>query len=190
MIGVRAVEFGHAIRSMKINGFDLREAIRHWSARKTLLGKVFVDAGFAYTGESKPAPAEVSAQLEQASRHLAELEVLQAQYNRSQRLHFEGGEINLAVGLKLAGAMTQQSNMWRGYAERGLLTFAAYRDDLTQGRKADENFAKRQMPSAMAMAKAEDYLRRAAQLRGAIALANANSMELADDLAPLFSRGD
>jgi hypothetical protein len=189
LIGVRAVDFGHAIRSMEADGRDLREAVRHWSARKTLHGKFSVDIRCARGDERWPAPAMLSVQLERASCRLSRLEVTQARHGRRRGRQFEDGEIDLATGLKLARAPTQPSCMWRGWPERGLPTFADRHDQPTQGRKADRNFARRQRTSESERAKAVDHLLRAARLRVAIASADARSMGLDDEIAPLPPRG-
>ena len=173
---------------MKITGIEIREAIKHWTSQKTLLAKVFVDSGFAFGGEDKPAPEEVARQLEQASRFVAELESLQQQYNAAQRFAFDGREITLSVGVKLVAAYAQLSNLWRDYAERGMLNAESpYNPNLTLTRKDDEIHAVRRVSTAEASRISASYARKAGVLRGAVALANSASIEAPEVLGPMFS---
>jgi hypothetical protein len=97
---------------MKITGIQIREAVKHWTAQKLLLSKVFVDSGFSFPNENKQTPEEVAAQFEQASRCVAELESLQQAYNGAHSFVLEGRMLTLSEGVKLMAAYAQLVNMW------------------------------------------------------------------------------
>ncbi|MEY2785859.1 MAG: hypothetical protein RL277_2071 [Planctomycetota bacterium] len=173
---------------MKITGIQIREAVKHWTAQKLLLSKVFVDSGFSFPNENKQTPEEVAAQFEQASRCVAELESLQQAYNGAHSFVLEGRMLTLSEGVKLMAAYAQLVNMWTSYAQRGLLDIERpYNTSDGLRRAATDVVAVRRRTTEEANQMAAVYSKKASRLRNAVAVANTSAWDISDEKLPLFT---
>lgn len=176
--------------TMQVNGFQIREAIKHWTLKREMAVKVFNDAGFTFDGENKTHPVEAAEAVRNSDEAVARLETFQQQFNSSISVEFNGKPIKLSQAVKMIAGVGRLENLWKTYAGKGLSGtdhHRGYGEALAVVRKADEVHAKRVMPLADCVAKAAQFAKQQAALRALISSANGTQIAVPEDLMDLFA---
>lgn len=159
----------------KVNGYEIREALRSWKIKKDMSARVFADSVHAFPDEDKVKPEKAFAEYTVADMNIAELEAAQQLYNLSVTVTVMGEEMTLARAVKLVGGAGRAEKMWREVAIPKKDRYG-YDRDLT--RNADEVRAVRQISSEKATEYAMAASSRAAAIRSAIATGNSVAVEI------------
>lgn len=177
-------------KQMRVNGFQIREAIKQWNLKREMAVKVFNDAGFAFDGETKTSPIEAAEAVRNSDEAVARLETFQQQFNSVQGFEFNGKTISLAQAVKMIAGIGRLENLWKTYASKGLGGndhHRSYGETPTTIRKEGEIHAKRTLPLAECVANAAKYAKQQAALRALISSANGTQIVVPDDLQELFA---
>ncbi len=175
---------------MQVNGFQIREAIKQWTLKREMAIKVFNDAGFVFEGETKIPPHRAAEEIETSDAAVAQLETFQQAFNASHMVTFNGKSITLSQAVKMIAGIGRLENLWKTYASKGLAgneSRHSYGETPATVRKDGEVHAKRVMPLADCVAKATQYAKQQAALRGLISSANGTLITVPDDLVGLFT---
>lgn len=175
---------------MQVNGFQIREAIKHWTMTREMAVKVFNDAGFTFPDEQKTSPADAAEAVRRSDEAVARLETFQQQFNSSVSVEFNGKPIKLSQAVKMIAGVGRLENLWKTYASKGLSGNDSHRSyGETPGtiRKEGEVHAKRVMPLADCVAKAAQFAKQQAALRALISSANGTQIAVPEDLMDLFA---
>lgn len=176
---------------MQVNGFQIREAIKHWTLTREMAVKVFNDAGFTFPDEQKTSPVDAAEQVRAADEAVARLETFQQAFNASIGMSFNGKQISLSQAVKMIAGVGRLENLWKTYAGKGLSGSDGGRRSFGETpstiRKEGELHAKRVMPLADCVAKAAQFAKQQAALRALISSANGTQITVPDDLMDLFA---
>lgn len=157
---------------IKVTGYQIREAIRKWNLKRDMLAAAFKDSLKRFQDEQKPDPSDVMRDYKIADRTIALLQVAQDHYNLGITIDDKGTP--LAIGVKLLGGAGRMEKMWR--------SVAAPEENRYGGdgsvRRADEVTAAPTVTKAEAFHLAEEAGNYSAELRKAIATANATMFEV------------
>ena len=160
---------------MKVNGYQIREAIKRWLLQRDTLAKQFNENLYAFEDEQKPSPLEVMRQFDKADRSMARLEEVQQLYNQHVRCDVQGESETLALCVKLVGGAGRRSKMWRD-AGPGKPDRYSYRDERRE-RSRDTDYANRQVSVDECVSYATEAAKYASALRNAIAKGNCAEVE-------------
>lgn len=177
-------------KQMRVNGFQIREAIKQWNLKREMAVKVFNDAGFAFDGETKTHPVEAAEAVRHSDEAVARLETFQQQFNSVQGFEFNGKTISLAQAVKMIAGIGRLENLWKTYASKGLGGndhHKSWGEPPSTVRKEGEIHAKRTLPLAECVANAAKYAKQQAALRALISSANGTQIVVPDDLQELFA---
>lgn len=176
---------------MKVNGFQIREAIKQWTLKREMATKLFNDAGFAFPGETKITPSIRANEVEQADQAVANLESFQQAFNASQNVDFNGKTITLSQAVKMVAGVGRMENLWKAYASKGLVgqatTRHSYGVETVDIRKDGETHAVRTTPLETCVQEATRFARQQAALRAQIASANGRQTDVPTGLLELFA---
>lgn len=163
---------------MKVNGFQLREAIKRWTLQRDTIAAQWTESLWRFQDEDKPGPEKLMAQFETADVRLARLEEIQERYNLRQNFVLDGTEFTLAMGVKLIGGAGRREKMWRQAAGGANTPDRWGNRDARPERDPDKTYAVRSMPPAECLGMSLTAARWASQLRNAISLANTRDIDI------------
>lgn len=176
---------------MKVNGFQIRESIKHWTLRREMAIKLFNDEGFIFQDETKVIPAIRAAEVQKADEAVAKLESFQQLFNAAQSVTFNEASITLSQAVKMVAGIGRMENLWKAYASKGLSGQAAsrrgYGESTNDVRKDGETHAVRVTPLETCIDAATKFARQQAALRALIASGNGHQIDVPTDLMELFA---
>lgn len=169
---------------MKVNGFQLREAVRRWELIRENAAKQFPATHWAFEGETdRLTPDATMERYVQADTAIAKLQTWQQQYNLSVPLDVLGFHMTLSEAVKRLGAAGRAEKMWRvALNDEGQERYSNRRDIV---RPKDEIRAKKLMKPDALMERANKASKFSGALRAAIAKGNVTEVELPVDPALL-----
>jgi hypothetical protein len=160
---------------MRVTGYALREAIKRHTLRRDTAASMFENTLKRFPDEHKPTPDEVMNTFVTADLAIAALQTAQMRYNIEQVVKIGGRSISLAEAIKRVGGVGRSEKMWRSAAA------PSKRD--AYGRDDDERDPSR-VRSVVTLTPLEAADRallagkQAAELRQAIAVANAAALDI------------
>lgn len=167
---------------MKMNGYQIREALRRWGLKRDTAASQFDASLKRFDDETdKASPVSVMNSFAFADTKLAVIQVAQDRYNLAVKVpvRFVDGvarEISLAEAVKLVGGAGRAEKMWRSAANPKKERYSYNSDE--EVRKEGETRAKPVMTTAQYLAEAEKIARYASSLRAAIALGNGQEVDV------------
>jgi len=170
------------MRTMKVTGIQLREAIKRWALRRDTASTHFAESLWQFKEDENrlSSPQELADQYQAAERAIATLQTAQARYNLAAAVDLRGESLTLCDLVKRLGGAGRIEKMWRS------ATRAKGHDRYSgpeRSRSKDAIQATRMVSIQDALGFATQSARYAGDLRNAIALANTNQIEI-EDLDP------
>lgn len=162
---------------MKINGYQLREAIKHWVLQADAAAKSFNDSLYAFKGEEKTLPDDVMKSFETAERNAARVEEIQQRYNAVVMCSVQDQQLTLALCVKLVGGAGRREKMWREAAV-GKKDRYAYNDGPARERDKDKEYAERLLSAKVCSERSQAAAKFASALRNAIARGNSTDVDV------------
>jgi hypothetical protein len=159
---------------MKTTGYALREAIKQHELRKDTAAGAFDGSLKMWPGENKEPPTTIVDTFLRAEAAIAKLQTVQAKYNLTVQVEFDGRKMPLSEAIKLIGGIARVEKMWRSVAAPKKDRYGYDRDE----RQAGVTVAVATMTSSEAVKLAQAAAKRAGALRATIATANAQEVEI------------
>lgn len=160
---------------MKLNGYQIREAVKRACLQRDSASQQFRDALFAFESDEKTSPDAVMADFEKADRELARLEEIQQLYNSVVKCPVQGKQVTLAICVKLVGGAGRREKMWREAAV-GKQDRFSYREDKRE-RSKDTEYATRTLSAKDCSERAKTAMSYASAIRNAISRGNSVDVE-------------
>lgn len=171
---------------MKVNGYKLREALRRWQLRRETAASQFKTSLTAFPGEDKPSPIALAETMHRADVAIAQLQTAQTRYNLQAQAHLPGvGPMPLLALVKSIGACLRLEKLWREAAVVKKDKHIYYSKD-PELRDADQIAAVRLVSFEQAAERAAAAAQKLGALREAIAIGNAQELEIEDLSGSLF----
>lgn len=164
------------MNTKKINGYQLRQAIKRWALQREIASGSFKDSLYSFEGDEKDTPEGIMLDFEQSDNNMARLEELQQIYNQFVTCHVLNQSISLARCVKLVGGAGRREKMWRE-ALLGKKDRYSYNDD-SRERDSNKEYAKRTISAASCSANAKQSAQLASAIRNAIASGNATEVDI------------
>jgi len=167
---------------MKVNGYQLREAMKRWQTRKEIAAKKFPESLRKFADEDKKPPMEVLAEFKAAENAIATLQTAQQWYNLQVEVT-QG--MTLALAVKRLGGASRAEKILKDAL--GIKTRDAF--DYLEGRTSrdrDSEYAERTITDDELRNELEAATSETSELREAIATANATMFEFVEDLSELI----
>lgn len=199
----RAVPSIDEVKSVKIDGSNIRGALREQEDVVRQVKATFEDSLYSFDGEQKLRPEKLMAQLRDAHDRLAMLHVVRTRYNLEVRVNVrdprtvgasatlwrERRNISLMEAVNRVGNAGREANLWRNAAPRSNGRRGSWerRQELT--RNKDQERAQSTVAIEDALRFSRGASRFAADLSSAITRGNATvlEMEVPAVLVPLLS---
>lgn len=160
----------------KVTGYQIREAIKRQTLLRDTAASMFTDSLKRFASEDKPSPDDMMVDFYKADKAIVKLQVAQMQYNLAVKLttQVDRKPITLAEAVKRLGGASRCEKMWR--------TAATPETHLFRGdtRRKDEERAISTLTLSEAAKRSSAAAKGVAQLRQAIAIANATEIDLED----------
>lgn len=168
---------------MVVTGYRLRHAIKRLEQRRNVAVRQFKDSMYVFEGERKPSPADCMAQFRACEEKMAALQVAQATYNLAVVVEVLGRTMTLHEAVKRVGGAGRAEKLWREVAdeEHGYGYYSNVR-----ARSTDQEYAERVIPVNECLDRADEAAQLANALREAIAMGNAQELEIAGLEPSLF----
>jgi len=170
---------------MKVNGYKLREALRRWQLRRETAASQFKTSLTAFPGEDKPSPIALADTMHRADVAIAQLQTAQTTYNLRAVVNFGVGPLPLLALVKSVGACLRLEKLWREAAVVKKDKHIYYSKD-PELRDADQIAAVRQVSFEQAAERAAAAAQKLGALREAIAVGNAQELDIEDLSGSLF----
>ncbi len=158
---------------MKVNGYQLREAIRRWELQRDTVFAQFEDSLRIFPDEEKSAPVLLFEKFLEAEVAIAKLQAAQCRYNLHITISVQGERYTLCEGVKRYGGAGRGEKMWRkaagGRRER-------YSSSYEETRRAEDIHAKRTISVEESLRNAKKAQQFAGALRAAINVGNNTEM--------------
>jgi len=161
---------------MKLTGTKIREAISIWTVRKEAAEKTFKDSLMAFSDEQKN-PAREATALQVAELSIAHLQALQSLYNTRVLAEALSESRTLGFWVKALGVYERETALWKGALSAGERQ-RTWGGEPSGVRKKDEEWPHPTMKPADIAKEATAAMRRATEIRSAIARANQKEIEL------------
>jgi len=160
---------------MLVTGYRLRHAIKRLEQRRNVAVRQFKDSMYVFEGETKPSPADCMAQFRGCEEKMAALQVAQATYNLAVEVEVLGRTMTLHEAVKRVGGAGRAEKLWREVAEedQGYGYYSTVR-----ARSTEQEYAERVIPVGDCLDRADEAAQLANALREAIAMGNAQQMEI------------
>ena len=165
---------------MLVTGYRLRHAIKRLEQRRNVAVRQFKDGIYVFEGETKPSPEECMAQFRSCEDKMAALQVAQARYNLAVEVTVLDRTMTLHEAVKRVGGAGRAEKLWREVADED----QGYGWQSTaRMRSTDQEYADRVMPVNDCLDRADQAAQLANALREAIAMGNAQEIEV-EELDP------
>jgi hypothetical protein len=162
---------------MKVTGYQLREALRHW--RSVLEGLAIDLKGSLYYFDAKEKiePLTVAKEYMAAEDAVAKIEEAQQKYNLRVNLTIADEPHSLTYAIKALGMAGRYAAIWKSVAT-DKQTPRGWGDQYDRVRNKDDVHAKRTINKETATKMRTAANKHASDIRQAIALANASILEI------------
>lgn len=157
----------------QVTGFEIYEAMKQAELERDFAYQRFTDSIWAFEDEKKDKPAELAVAYKQADEKVAKLQALQERFNQETKVALDGQCISLALAIKLIGGAERLKNVWRGVSNDSRSDYFGRRD---RTRNKEQEYAAKQVDTAVAMEKTAQAAKLARNLRAAVAKGNAQSL--------------
>jgi hypothetical protein len=161
---------------MEITGYKLKEALKMASLEKETVLTQFDETLYAFKGEKKPSPEEISDRVSYLETKIATLQTAQSQYNLNIMVSVQGEEMSLQQAIKMVGGAGRLSKMWRSAAKGSKRDRWERQSSVT--RKTDEEIALPTITKQDTMQRAKEAELFASRLRSAISTGNTNKVDI------------
>ncbi len=160
---------------MLVTGYRLRHAIKRLEQRRNVAVRQFKDSVYVFEGETKTSPDDCMAQFRGCEDKMATLQVAQARYNLMVEVDVLGRKMTLHEAVKRVGGAGRAEKLWREVAEeeQGYGWQASARM-----RSTDQEYADRVIPVHECLDQADEVAQLANALREAMAMGNAQEIEV------------
>lgn len=168
------------VTSLKVNGYEIRNAIQRWEIRKDAAYNLFNDSLHIFEGQIKLSPDLVSTKITEAENAMAILQVAQSRYNLKVMLSVkitndDNTVMTLCQAVKILGGAGRISKLWRESVSPKKDRYS-YSDNGLE-RDSGKERAKSVLDLETRMARANEKDIYASSLRAAIASGNATSID-------------
>ena len=168
---------------MKVNGYQIKEALRRAKMLRDIYSDQFPDSIWRFEGDDTEGPEEVMGKFLKADRALAELQAIQQWYNLQVEVVVSGEPMSLALAVKLVGGAGRKEKFWKTAA-----TAKPETDRWSSAKKltrtADEQHAELVISHADAASLASVASTEVGALRDAISRGNTTEIDLGDRVLP------
>ena len=169
---------------MEVNGNMIMDALQRADDDKNMANSTFRETLFAFPEEAKKDPAGKISELARAERRIADLQIVQEQYNFSLFVMINDRKITLADAVKRLGGASRVEKMWRIAAvETGRDRW----NSIDRERNKDSVYSIRQITVERAKAGQKDARRLTGQLKTAIREANTTPVKFKEVNPELFA---
>lgn len=164
--------------SVAINGYKLQHALRELESAREVAAQQFSANILQFESQDdKQYLPDVFARFTALENKIAQVQCAQASYNLAVTVDVLGQKMSLHKAVKLVGGAGRAEKMWRTVVKGGEQTNNRYFSQETSRTKENE-YAKRSISVADALAHAKHAAKLASALRQAIQLGNAVSANL------------
>lgn len=161
---------------MKVNGYQIREAIKHWTLLRDTLICNFNESLHVFEGETiSSSPIELMSKFDNADQNIAKLECCQQKFNQIVLVKIQDKSMTLSLAVKLVGGAGRREKLWRDAATPKKDRFS-YRDEMT--RSKDTEYARPVLTKDVILQNSESSMRYASALRAAIAQGNSQEVNI------------
>lgn len=167
---------------MKVTGYQLREALRHWVSQREVLSTQFTESLWQFEADKNDpnfVPVNLSKRYSDADDAVATIQDAQQQFNQKVKVKIGNKTVALSYAIKRLGGAGRLEKMWRSAATSSGDDYYGRRVETT--RQADAIKAKRMVNHSDALKIAKESASFASELRQAIALGNAQEVDLEID---------
>ncbi len=161
---------------MEITGYQLKEALKMAALERETVLTQFDETLYAFDGEEKPSPEEISDSIACLETKIATLQTAQSQYNLHVQVSVQGEEMTLEQAIKMVGGAGRLSKMWRSAAKGNKRD--RWDRTITVTRKTDEEVALPTISKQDSMERAKEAEMFASRLRSAISVGNTNKVNI------------
>lgn len=161
---------------MKVNGFQIKQAIREQTEERDLAESRFDGSLKAFPGEDKPKPTALADVMDQCERRIARLQTTQARYNLAVQVTVEGQGMTLQEAVKALGGAERLEKKWRDAAKEETDRYGG------DTRDKDSVVRSRQVSSDQCAELARTAMRRRNAINYAIQKGNAVEIDLSGEL--------
>jgi cell fate (sporulation/competence/biofilm development) regulator YlbF (YheA/YmcA/DUF963 family) len=163
--------------TMKVTGYQLREALRHWRSVQDGLAADLKGSLYYFDAKDKVDPLVVAKNYQAAEDAVARLEEAQQKYNLKVDVKISDVSQTLTYAIKALGMAGRYVAVWKAVAtdKEGI---SRWGDRYERVRNKDEVHAKRSITKSEATKMHIAANRHASELRQVIALANATELEI------------
>ncbi len=165
---------------MKVTGYKLREAIRQQELRASAAVVAFEGSLTKFPDEEKDMPQTVMDIYRDAERAVAQLQVIQMQYNLAIIVDIGPKQITLAEAIKALGGVARCEKMWRQATGTKKSKYDYGDTGNSKSRAMDTVYAKSTITPAQAIQAAQEAAKMAGAYRAAVATGNAQELEISD----------
>lgn len=168
---------------MKVTGYQLREAIKQQTLRRDTTAQAFNGSLKKFPEEKKDAPSDVMNEFLQAESAVAKLQIAQMRYNLAVQVTVLGETMPLGEAIKRIGGPARAEKMWRSATGPKGDRYFSREDDEFDPAKV-RAVATLSVKEALKLAQGAAKL--AGALRAAVAMGNAEAVEINDLTPALF----
>jgi hypothetical protein len=161
---------------VKVTGYKIRTAIKFWELKLSASRAAFENSKQAFPGAKHDDPLKLGDDVARCEANIAALQTHQSLYNSEVHVMIAGVKMPLTYAIKAVGGAGRIEKMWHNVA-RGPDKRNRYNDDRMQ---KDEIRAEPTIPADVAISKASEAAKYAAEIRAAIA--EGNSVEIEKDI--------
>ena len=161
---------------MKVNGFQIKQAIREETEERDLADSRFAGSLKAFPDEDKPKPTVLAEVMDKSERRIAKLQTTQARYNLAVQVTVEGQSMTLQEAVKALGGAERIEKKWREAAKEETDRYGG------DTRDKDSVVRTRQVSSDQCAEFARTAMRRRNAINYAISKGNAVEVDLPGDL--------
>jgi hypothetical protein len=163
---------------MKVNGYILREAIKKLHLQIEIHENQFDNNTMAFADDKKKALEAITADWFEAEEKICSLQEALNAYNLKVKIEVDGlGAMSLAKAIKLVGPASRIEKRWRQLAAPKKDRYERHRPDL-QVKEDGTKYAEKTYTVDAAMFAAISWGKRAAGIRGALAVGNSTLIDL------------
>lgn len=163
---------------MKITGYQLREALKQQTLKRDAISPTFNGTLKRYPGEEKETPGEVMQEFLVTELAVTKLQVAQMRYNLAVNVSVLGEPMTLAEAIKRVGGPARAEKMWRSATSKKESSY--FNED---ERDPNKERSVSVLSPKETISLAQGAAKQAGAFRAAIALGNAEVVEI-EDLSP------
>ena len=163
---------------MKTTGYQLREALRHWRSVQEGLAIDLKGSLYYFDQKEKINPLTVAKDYTAAEDAVARIEEAQQKYNLRITVTIADEPKTLTYAIKALGMAGRYAAIWKAVASDKQQSSRGWGESYERVRNKDDVHAKRSISKEAATKMRTAANKHASDLRQAIALANASTLEI------------